>query len=271
MARPLDGCTIALAEGRQLEELSALLEAEGATTLRYPLLSILDAPDQARVDRWIDALIAGSFDLVILMTGEAVRRLLGFAERSGKREALIAALGRVPTLSRGPKPGQALREIGLKPTRVASAPTTDGVLQTLRDENLAGKRIGMTLYGGPNEALESFLRTAGATPEPVLSYVFAPASDDDRVAELIQRLDAGTIAVVVFTSSPQVERLVEVAGKRGLAEALARGMARTRVAAVGPLIADRLREAGWRVDICPEQGWVMKNLVRQIARLVGGS
>jgi uroporphyrinogen-III synthase len=72
--------------------------------------------------------------------------------------------------------------------------------------------------------------------------------------------------VLVFTSSPQVERLWEVAKKRGAEAALARGLARTKVAAVGPLVADRLREFGARVDVCPEQGWVMKNLVRQIAR-----
>src|SRR4051812_19303355 len=84
MTRPLAGRTVALAEGRQLEELAALLEAEGAATFRCPLLSILDAPDPAPVEGWISELVAGKFDLVLLFTGEAVRRLAGFAERSGK-------------------------------------------------------------------------------------------------------------------------------------------------------------------------------------------
>jgi len=39
------------------------------------------------------------------MTGEAVRRLRGFAERAGLRDAYVTALGQTHTLTRGPKPG----------------------------------------------------------------------------------------------------------------------------------------------------------------------
>lgn len=268
MTRPLEGRAVALAEGRQLEELAGLLAGEGAVPLRYPMLAILDAPDAGPVQAWLDRLIAGQFALAVLMTGEAVRRLAGFAERAGKREAFVEALGRVPTLTRGPKPGQALRELGLKPTRVAPAPTTDGVIEALRGEQLGGKAVGYTLYAAENPGLDGFLRSAGAEPHAVLSYVYAPASDDERVRELIARLAGGEIHAVVFTSAPQAERLFEVAGKQGMTAALEGGLKRTLVAAVGPVVADRLRELGARVDVCPEQGWQMKNLVRQLARAV---
>ena len=49
MTAPLHDRTIALAEGRQLEELAQMLEKEGATVLRCPMLSILDAPDPGPV------------------------------------------------------------------------------------------------------------------------------------------------------------------------------------------------------------------------------
>jgi uroporphyrinogen-III synthase len=42
------------------------------------------------------------------------------------------------------------------------------------------------------------------------------------------------------------------------------------VAAVGPVVAEALRERGATVHLCPEQGWVMRNLVRQLARQLGG-
>lgn len=262
----LSGKTVALAEGRQLEELTALLTAEGAAVLRCPMLSILDAPDPAPVLAWIDRLIADEFSHVVLMTGEAVRRLAGFAQRDGRRAEFLAALGRARMLSRGPKPAQALRELGVAATSaVASAPTTDGVVATLRGEALAGATVGVTLYGQANAALEGFLAAQGATVLPVLSYVFAPAADDDRVADLIARLGDGVDAVV-FTSSPQVDRLYEVAARRGLEAKLGDGLRRTKVAAVGPVVAARLREAGAPVDVCPEQGWVMKNLVRRLAK-----
>jgi uroporphyrinogen-III synthase len=266
MAGPLEGRTIALAEGRQLEELVGLLEAEGAQALRCPLLSILDAPDPAPVEAWLRDLVAGRFAWLVVMTGEAVRRLDGFADRAGLREAYVQALGATNTLTRGPKPVRALKELGVKPTRTAAAPTTEGVIAALRPEPLAGLTVGVTLFGSDNPVLEDYLRTAGAEVRTVMPYVLAPSAEDDRVVDLITRLDQGGVDAVVFTSSPQVERLFEVAEKHGLAETLRRGLGRTRVAAVGPVVAETLHRRQAPVHVCPEQGWVMKNLVRQLVR-----
>jgi uroporphyrinogen-III synthase len=266
MAQPLEGRTIALAEGRQLEELAALLEKEGATTLRCPMVNILDAPDQAAVTAWLRELVADRFDYVVLMTGEALRRLVRAAERQSIREGVIAALGKTRTLTRGPKPVRALKEIGLAPSRIADMPTTDGVIAALKGEALRGKNVGVTLYGEPNPTLEEFLRQQGAVVHTVLPYVYAPGADAERVAALIEEMAAGHVDAILFTSSPQVDRLYEVAQKRSQLEQLQRGFTRTRIAAVGPVVAENLRERGARVDICPEQGFVMKNLVQQIKR-----
>jgi uroporphyrinogen-III synthase len=266
MTRPLEGRTVALAEGRQLEELAEMLEREGATALRCPMVNILDAPDEAPVIAWLRDLSADQFGYVILMTGEALRRLLGFAERAGLREAVIAALARTRTVTRGPKPVRALKEIGLSPTRVAEVPTTAGVIASLRKEPLRGQTIGVTLYSEPNALLVEFLESAGATARTVLPYVYAPAADAERVVDLIERMNRGEIDAILFTSSPQVDRLYEVAAEQGLGKVLQQGLERTRVAAVGPVVAENLRQKGARVDICPEQGFVMKNLVQQLKR-----
>ena len=262
----LTGKTVALAEGRQLEELAQMLEKEGATPLRYPLLSIIDNADGAPVTAWLRDLAAGKFALVVLMTGEALRRLLGFAEREGMRDAVIAALAKTRTLTRGPKPVRALKEINLDPTVIAKMPTTDGIIATLKQEPLQGQTVGVTLYGEPNPALVKYLEEAGATPRPVMPYVMAPRVDGERVAELIARLERGEVNVLLFTSSGQVERLFEVAKERGLDASLRTGLDKTRIAAVGPVIVETLKEHGTRTDICPEQGWVMKNLVQLMKR-----
>src|SRR5438128_1707346 len=130
MPASLSDCTVALAEGRQLEEMAQMFEKEGATVLRYPMVSILDAPDSEPVLAWLRELAAGRFAYVVLMTGEALRRLLGFADRAGIRDAVVTALSRTRTLTRGPKPARALKEIGLSPTLSAAMPTTDGVIAT---------------------------------------------------------------------------------------------------------------------------------------------
>ena len=73
------------------------------------MVSILDAPDDAPLLAWLDRLQAGEFAWVILLTGEGLRRLLGCADRHGRREAVIAALAKTRTLIRGPKPGERSR------------------------------------------------------------------------------------------------------------------------------------------------------------------
>src|SRR5262245_31102962 len=102
MTLPLQGRTIALAEGRQLEDLARMLEKEGAAIFRCPMLAILDAPDPVPVLAWLRELTAGRFDYVVLLTGEGLRRLLRFAERDGLREPAVAALARTRTVTRGP-------------------------------------------------------------------------------------------------------------------------------------------------------------------------
>ena len=266
MTNPLAGRTVALAEGRQLEELAQMLAKEGAIALRYPMVSIRDAPDPAPVVAWLRDLAAGRFDMVILFTGEGLRRLLGFAEREGIRDAVVAALGRTRLVTRGPKPVQALREVNLTPSLTAQAPPTEGVIATLRAEPLQGKTVGVQLYNESNPPLTEFLASAGATVRTVLPYVYAPAADTERVAELIGRMAAGGLDVIVFTSSPQVDRLFEVAAERALEPMLEQGLQRVRVAAVGPVVADSLRQRGTLVHVCPEQGFVMKNLVQHLKR-----
>ncbi|HJT76462.1 MAG TPA: uroporphyrinogen-III synthase [Gemmataceae bacterium] len=270
MAGSLEGRTVALAEGRQLEELAGMLEKEGATPLRCPMVSILDAPDPAPVQAWLRELVLGRFDYVVFLTGEGVRRLLGQAERDGTRDQVIAALQRTSMVTRGPKPVQALREVGLAPALVAQEPTTDGVIAVLRPQPLQGRTVGVQFYSESNPPLTEFLQGAGARVQSVLPYVYAPAADAGRVVDLIERLARGGVDVIVFTSSPQVDRLYEVARERGLEEPLRQGLQRTCVAAVGPVVAVDLRRHGAPVHVCPEQGFVMKNLVRQIERTLAG-
>ena len=119
--QPLAGRHIALPESRELDLFADMLLTRGATVLRCPLVSIHDAPDQALVSAWIDSFINQPCDDLILLTGEGLRRLLATAERAGGslREDFVARLGQVRKLTRGPKPGTALRKIGLKSDLVA--------------------------------------------------------------------------------------------------------------------------------------------------------
>lgn len=262
--RPLAGRRIALLEHRELDRLGAMLEAQGALTLRCPLVAIADAPDPAPVTLWLQRFVAAPPDDLVLMTGEGLRRLLGFAERVAIGGGFRAALGRVRTITRGPKPARALRELGLAPSLRAERPTTDGVIAALAAGPLGGRRVGVQLYPEAPATLVEFLAAAGAQPESVSPYVYVPSVDDDQIRALIAELAAGHVDAIAFTSAAQAVRLFAAAAAAGLLPTLDASLRQTMIAAVGPVVAAELGRHGHDVAIMPRDSYFMKPLVSAI-------
>jgi uroporphyrinogen-III synthase len=263
--KPLAGRIIAVPEAREVERLSSMLEEKGATTLCYPLIATADAPEAAPIDAWLRELTSGQLSDLVLMTAEGLRRLRGFAERSGKFGLFAAALGRARTVTRGPKTARALRDLGVLANIATEVPTTDGVIEALAEENLSGHTVGVQLCGQDSNAkLVHFLERAGAEVREVAPYVYLRAADDDRAFELIRRLARGSIDTIAFTNSRQVMRLFEVAESRGQWALLSSGLERTRIATVGPVVASTLRNRGFRIDIVPRASFALRSLVNEM-------
>ncbi len=264
----LSGRTIALPETRELDVFAAMLERRGATVLRCPLVAILDAPDPVPVLAWIRRFNAGECDDLILMTGEGLRRILRCIERHAPelREPFVAALAKARKITRGPKPARALRELGLKPDMAAEVPTTEGVIATLAAHDLKGRRIGVQLYGTePNLPLIDFLEQAGASALTVAPYIYADKEADSAVTALLEEMAAGRVDAIAFTSTPQVNRLFAIADAATVKAALAR----TLVAAVGPVVADTLAEHGVDAPLMPVESFFLKPLTSALEQALG--
>jgi uroporphyrinogen-III synthase len=260
--RPLAGHRIALPETRELDRLAGMLEAEGAETLRCPLVAIKDTPDPLPVREWLGHF---PFDDLILYTGEGLRRLHGFACRFDVEAGFLDGLRSARKITRGPKPERALRGLGLKSDLHAETPTTEGLIATLSGLELRNRRVGVQLYpGAPEARFIGFLRDAGAQPDTVLPYVYASAADEQRVVELIDRMTGGGVDVIAFTSSPQVKRLFEVANTTSRERTLQIALQKTAIAAVGPVVAGDLQRRGFNVAITPDRSYFMKPLVSAI-------
>jgi len=263
----LVGKRVALAEARELDLLASMMEREGASVVRCPLVSIVDAADAAPIEAWLRRVIAGECQDLIFYTGEGIRRLLGFAERAGLREDFISALKPVRKITRGPKPVKALREVGLSNDLAAESPTTDGLIATLDKHALEGRRIGVQAYGQiPNEQLLAYLAHRKAVTDVVAPYEYASAVDDERVLRLIEDMAAGKVDAIAFTSSPQYARLEDVADKNGAAAKLKTGLQQTKVVAVGPVVASELDRHGIKCDAMADGPFSLKPLVRAVVQ-----
>ena len=267
VASSLKGTTVALPESRQLDVLAALFERRGSTVIRIPLVTILDSSDRQAVESWLREFIADPPDYLIILTGEGIRRLAGFARRAGCLEGFTQVLSVTIKVCRGPKPGRALKELGLDPDLQGKQPTTAGIIATLDALQLRDARVGVQLYGeDPNVQLIDYLTARQASISTVAPYVYAAESDTQRVTQLIGQLLAGEIDLIAFTSKPQFGRLLSVARTAGQEPELLRGLAQTLVAAVGPVVAAQLAGQGVRVDITPRGSYFMKPMVREIER-----
>jgi uroporphyrinogen-III synthase len=268
----LANLTVMVPESRELDLFAGMLEGEGARTVRCPLVTILDLADPAPVEAWLHRLIAGSFDDLILLTGEGFRRLMGVAERAGIKVEAVAAVGKLRTIIRGPKPAKALRENGLIPGMSAEIPTTDGIIATLKGLDLKDRHVGVQLYpGNPNAVLLDALAVAGATADSIVPYRYASDSETEAVAKAIRTLAAGEADFIAFTSTPQIDRLVKVAEERGLQAELKAGLGRTRIAVAGPVVGKLLQDMGFEIAAMPESNFHMKPLLNAMAVAAGRS
>jgi len=265
--RPLAGRCIAVPESRELDVFSSLLERRGAMVLRCPLVDIRDAPDPAPTLAWLEHFNAGECDDLVLLTGEGLRRLLGVIEqhRPAWRARFVERLTEVRIIARGPKPGRVLRELGLRPSLVAEPATTPGVIATLAQLDLHGRRVGVQLYGSdPNEPLMYFLAEAGARALPVAPYRYADAADDAEVLAMLERMGQGSVDAMAFTSLQQVERLSRLVQAHPQIGSLKDALSRTVVAAVGPLVAEALASHGVHVRAIPAGSYYMKPLTQAL-------
>src|SRR6201991_634626 len=131
MADRLTGYRILILETREEAQFSRLLAEQGADVLQCPMFTINDAPDPAPIEAWIGRCIERPLDDLVLMTGEGLRRLMKVVRRMDAEQDFIAALGKSRKFARGPKPGKALREIGLEPQITTEKPTSEGVAEML--------------------------------------------------------------------------------------------------------------------------------------------
>lgn len=266
----LSGRSIIIPESREFDLFSSMIGRHGATVIRCPLVRIRVLSEFAALDAWSERLVAGQHDLLAFYTGEGVTRIVDRSEELGRRDELVAALADPLKLARGPKPVSALHRLGLAADAVTREPTTDGLIELLSTLQLGGRTVAVQLYpGAPDEQLGAAIRERGGKFDPVVPYRYVSDESDEEVAAAIQRMAEGSIDLIAFTSKLQIHRLIEVAERRGMRPVLDKAFAATAIAAIGPVTAQAVADAGGKVTISPEDSFHLKPLVSQIVRELG--
>jgi uroporphyrinogen-III synthase len=270
------GLRVLSLESRRAAEMGKLIATYGGTPMVAPSMREIPLETNKEAQAFTRKLLAGGFDVVILLTGVGTRALARVAETVCPREEFVAALQRVPIVARGPKPVAALKELGLSVTLAVPEPNTwrellaalDGAGEALQ---VQGKRVAVQEYGAPNPELLAGLAERGAQVTQVPVYEWALPEDTKPLRDAVAALAGGEVDVALFTTSIQVVHLLKIAAEMNLEEPVRQAFARILVGSIGPVTSEELRAHGIAADFepsHPKMGFLVNEVAQCSAELV---
>ncbi len=259
-------------ESRRASEMASLIERQGGTALLAPSMRELPIEENPVALDAIRRIIHGEFSSVVLMTGVGTEALFDVARSAGLFEALLAALQKCTIIVRGPKPVVVLGKVGLKYDIRAPEPNTWQEILTAIDAaslNVRGQAVAVQEYGLPNQRFYAALETRGAIITRVPVYRWALPEDVGPLLAAIQKVAAGQVDAMLFTSANQVTNVLSVARDAGAEEAFRGAVERgTRVISIGPTCTEALQDQNFPVhgEASPPK---MGQLVRVALEVLG--
>ncbi|WP_420033906.1 uroporphyrinogen-III synthase [Streptomyces sp. cg28] len=242
---PLAGFTVGVTAARRADELGALLKRRGAAVLHAPALRIVPLADDSELLAATKQLLDHAPDVVVATTAIGFRGWVEAADGWGLGDALLARLGSVELLARGPKVKGAIRAAGLTEEWSPSSESMAEVLERLLAEGVEGRRVAIQLHGEPLPGFVEALREAGAEVVGVPVYRWMPPEDIGPVDRLLDATIARSVDALTFTSAPAAASLLSRAEERGLLPDLLSALHHDVVpACVGPVTALPLQARG---------------------------
>jgi uroporphyrinogen-III synthase len=262
MPRPLDGIRVAITENRYPEQLTQLLERQGATVLSCPLLKETPIEDATGARRFISICENMQVDYIVFYTGVGVDFLFKVVNKP-------EVIARSKIIARGPKAVNALRRAGIEPNLVAESATTEGIVRTLSREPLKNKTILVQLYGHENPDLHASLQKQGATVMGISIYSYTQASDSQAIENLVKKILSGDIDAITFTSATQVPFLFRTADSLVDPVKFRNRLKKdVVVVSVGEVTSRALKEAGVQPHVAPSES-KMGPMVKALAEFFG--
>jgi uroporphyrinogen-III synthase len=265
---------VALLEARMSRELARLVEKHGGEAVCAPALRESHELDAETARLLVTAIVQGSYDIAVFMTGVAVSLLFQVAEQIGQRPELVGGLQAITTLCRGPKPTAALRGFGVPPTLTTRESFTSAeVIDALASIELEGSRVLLFHYGERSESLAETLIARRAVLDERWLYRWSLPEDTSPLERLVLSILAGEIDALAVTCQIQFRHLHEIARRMGLERQLVRTLKqRMVIAAVGPTCQAILQAHGLDVAVMPDNpkmGPLIVALMRHLERRGG--
>ncbi len=231
---PLFGKRIIVTRAQdQAAEFSDRLRSLGAEAIELPVISIQPSSDAAPLDRAIEQL--ATYDWLIFTSVNGVRFFLDRLD--GSKHDLRSLKARICAI--GPATRRAVENLHLKVDLMPEEYVAESLVRAFAHEELEGKRVLLPRAAVARDLIPTELAKLGAEIDVVEAY--RNVVPDDARSRAREIFAASTKPHwVTFTSSSTVKNLLDIAGNAAL-----KGV---RIASIGPVTSETLREQGLYVD-----------------------
>jgi len=247
--------------------MAELIRKQGGVPSVAPSMRETPLEENAAAFDFAGRLLAGAFDMMILLTGVGTRQLQRLMTTRYPETAFADALRQIAVVARGPKPAAALREMNVPATLIAPEPNTWREVLAIT-AGRPERQIAVQEYGRPNPELIAGLEARGANVTSVRVYQWDLPEDAGPLREAARKLAAAEFDVVLFTTAIQMVHLARVAEEQGIGREAMEGLRRAFVASIGPTTTEALEEFGVKPDLEPSHQ-KMGFLVREAAEKAG--
>ena len=219
----------------QSEALARELTVRGAIPVVLPLVSFAEPEDFAPLDAALGEM--QQFDWMILTSAQAVRAVVKRGEEL--KLNLIRAASKLQIGCVGPVTAEAARHAGFRVEYIAETHTGTGLAAEL-GQRLQGAKVFLPRSDRANPDLPPALEQHGAVVTEVVAYrTLRPTAINERN---LKQIADGAVDAILFFSPSAVQHFAELCG----GEQLWALQDKLAIAAVGPVTANALREAGMR-------------------------
>lgn len=270
-----NGLRVLSLESRRAKEVEKLIRTYGGEPIVVPAMREVGLESNDQALEFASGILAGSYDLVIFMTGVGVRALLEIVQTRFDREEFLTALRKVKIAARGPKPGSVLRELKITIDVTSEEPSTwHEVLQAIDaayGDSMRQMRVAVQEYGGSNPGLLAELSSRCRELTKVPVYKWALPEDLQPLRECVLDLLNGGFDVVLFMTAVQIIHLFRVAEQMGVGEQLRQALRKTLVLSIGPTTSEELERYGIKPDFepsRPKMGFLMNEAAQHSSRLL---
>ncbi len=243
--RPLFGKRMVVTRTRsQASELVSMLEEHGADCLEYSTIHIEPVDDYSLLDHALQNM--ASYDWVLFTSLNAITYFFKRLEATGLDSRILAGccIGAV-----GRATADELLKHGIRADLIPEKFTGAGLAESLITGDMEGKRVLLPRAEKAMETLPEMLEDAGAAV--AVAPVYRNVPPQGRKDELREELVSGKVELLTFTSSSTVTNfltMVDAADEQELHQLLDG----VKIAAIGPVTAETVRQNGLNVDIQPD-------------------